>query len=527
MPVILFLTAAVYFRVAWHGFINFDDDVFVYENPIVSRGLTFEGVIWALTTPYEANWIPLSWISHMIDVSLFGLHPGGHHLVNLFFHLGSTCFLFLLLERTTHRPYDSGMVAFLFALHPLHVESVAWIAERKDVLSLFFAFLSLLLYAGYVERPALSRYLCTLGAFSGGLLSKSMVVTIPIVMLLLDYWPLGRTPWSMGSGDGERRSPGRLFVEKIPFLILSLIVGLITLRAQTSDGEQGYTLLARAGRAAVGIFVYLRKTVAPYDLAVIYPFEKYGPSLLTVLSASIVLLLITAMASWSARRMPWLFVGWIWFLVTLAPVSGIIQIGQHSVADRYTYLPLVGIFIALVWSVSDWLGRFQQGETMRVCLSAVVILFCVVATSLQLRYWKDGFTAMTRAVQVSPNNWVALNNLGLLHLREGNSDEAIRLFSQSIVAKPTYSLAHLNLGVAYMVRGELEKARDAYLWARRFDPYNPKIHLGLGTVYLSLGERDKAEEEYQTLKGMGAAEAERLFDLIRQNEGTTPLPKNR
>jgi len=527
LPLTLLLTALVYARVAWHDFINFDDDVFVYENPVVSRGLTLDGVLWGVTTPYEANWIPLTWVSHMLDVSLFGLNPGGHHLVNLLFHLGSTALLYLLLLRMTDRPPESGMVALLFALHPMRVESVAWIAERKDVLSTFLALLTLLLYARHAERPSPRGYLCTLGAFAAALLAKSMVVTIPLVMFLLDVWPLGRFSWGTGVKGVPRQSAGRLLVEKIPFLTLSAIVGVITYRAQTSPGDQGYTLIARTGRALVGVFVYLRKTLLPTDLAVIYPFEKYGPPPTTVLLALTGVTLITVGAFLAARRAPWCVTGWLWFLVTLAPVSGIIQIGQHSVADRYTYLPHIGLFIGIVWSASHLLRHLPRGETVALVTSLLVASLCAIGTSLQLRHWKDGFAAMSRAVQVSPGNWVALNNLGLLHLKQGNSDEAIRLFTESIRAKPSYSLAHLNLGVAYMMRGEFGKARDAYLLGARFDPYSPKIHLGLGTVYLALGEREKALEEYRILREMGAPEGERLYELLREQNTLPPSTPQR
>lgn len=490
---LFFLTLAVYLRVGFHDFINFDDDVFVYDNPVVSRGLTPEGIVWAFTTPHEANWIPLSFISHMLDVTLFGMSPGGHHLVNLLFHLGSTLLLFLLLNRTTGRPFRSGMVAALFALHPLHVESVAWIAERKDVLSLFLGMVALHCHERYVRKGGW-WYLALVGAFAASLLAKPMMVTLPVVMLLLEWWPLGRFE---REGEGRRRIILRGCLEKIPLLALSLGAGIMTILAQRGGGElsQGYTLAARLGRSAIATLTYLKKMVLPTDLAVIYPFSKYPPTIMTVLSASGAVLILTLLALLVARRIPYLATGWFWYLVTLLPVSGIIQIGQHEVADRYTYLPLTGIFIAAVWGAGDLAERLKIPGRVTMAAGGVLIAVMGVLTSLQLRHWKDGEAAMSRAVAVSPGNWVALNNLGLIRLKQGRVDEAIRLFRESISAKPTYSLAHLNLGVAFMSLERYGEARETLEWARRFDPYNPKIRLALGTVYHWTGEELLAQRE--------------------------------
>lgn len=509
---LVFITLAVYLRVGFHDFINFDDDVFVYDNPVVSRGLTIDGIIWAFTTPHEANWIPLSFISHMLDVSLFGMNPGVHHLVNLLFHLGSTLLLFLLLDRTTGRPFRSGMVAVLFALHPLHVESVAWIAERKDVLSLFLGMVALHCHERYVRNGGW-WYLALVGAFAASLLAKPMMVTLPVVMLLLEWWPLGRFD---REGDGRRNIVLRGCLEKIPLLALSLGAGVITILAQRGGGElaQGYTLAARLGRSAIASLTYLKKMVLPTDLAVIYPFSKYPPTTMTVLAASGAVLIVTLSALVVARRFPYLATGWFWYLVTLLPVSGIIQIGQHEVADRYTYLPLTGIFIAVVWGAGDLAERLKIPGRVSLAACGVLIAVMVILTSLQLRHWRDGEAAMSRAVAVSPGNWVALNNLGLIRLKQGEVQEAISLFSRSIEAKPSYALAYLNLGVAFMTAGDDDKAMDSFLWGLRFDPFNPKIRLGLGTIHHRRGETAKALQELAILRQWGAREADLLERVI-------------
>lgn len=519
LPAIIVITLLVYLQVAWHDFINFDDDVFVYENPMVAAGLTLEGIRWAFTTAHEVNWIPLSWLSHMLDVSLFGMNPGFHHLTNLFFHLCSTSLLYLFLNRTTSMPFRSGAVALLFALHPLHVESVAWIAERKDVLSAFFGMMTLFLYARYSEKPSASRYIATLASFVLGLLSKSMLVSFPVVLLLLDWWPMKRFPLS-GSGSAEnRRDIRRIFLEKIPFFLFAGAASVITYIAQQGQGElsQGYTLISRAGRAAIAYLTYLKMTVWPFDLAIIYPFSKYPPTLFAMLGSGLVILALSVAAFWLSRRYPIFLTGWLWYLVTLFPVSGIIQIGQHEIADRYTYIPLIGIFIILVWGACDSVERFTSAR--KVLLGLALLLFaCMTAmTAVQLRHWKDGFSLFSHTVSVTNGNWVALNNLGLFYLNDGKVDKAVSLFNESIAAKPTYALAYLNLGAAYLMTKQYEKSLEALLWSFRFDPYNPKVRFGLGTVYHHLGEREKALAEERALRGMGAREADMLLQVFKTN----------
>lgn len=521
LPAIVILTLAVFSPVAWHDFINYDDDVFVYANPNITSGLTLASMRWAFTTAHEVNWIPLTWMSHMLDIQLFGLNAGGHHLVNLLLHAASSGVLYVFLKRVTGTPWRSAVVAILFALHPLHVESVAWVAERKDVLSAFFGMLTLLAYARYSETPGAGRYLATLLLFLLGLLSKPMLVSLPIVLLLLDYWPLGRMSIPAEGGAATQR-PGalRLLVEKLPFFALSACSSVITYLVQQSEGElsQGYTLLSRAGKACIAYVTYLYKMIWPVDLAVLYPFPKYPPSSAKILTCLVILLVISAAVLWLKQRCPYLVTGWAWYIVTLLPVIGLIQIGQHSIADRYTYVPLIGIFIMVAWGVPQLLEGWPARGVILGGISAVILGAMIVLTSLQLRYWQNGFTMFSHTVAVTEDNWVAQNNLGLIYLKEGKTDDAIRLFNASIKAKPSYVLAHLNLGIAYLSTNDLAAAADSFRWALQFDPRTPQAHYCLGQIHLLRGERQLALQEYQTLQAMGSDFAPQLLDLINSSQ---------
>jgi hypothetical protein len=520
LPAIVILTLAVFSPVAWHDFISFDDDVFVYENPNIRAGLTFEAIRWAFTTAHEVNWIPLTWMSHMLDVQLFGLNAGGHHLVNLLLHAASSGLLFVFLKRVTGASWRSAAVAMLFAVHPLHVESVAWVAERKDVLSAFFGMLTLLSYAWYSEKPGAGRYLTTLLLFLLGLLSKPMLVTLPVVLLLLDYWPLGRMPavaeWRRA---GLRSGTIRLFVEKVPFFALSACSSVITYLVQQTGGQlpQGYTLMSRAGKACIAYVNYLYKMVWPVDLAILYPFPKYQPSSAKMLVCAVILLAISAAVLWLRQRSPYLVTGWCWYFVTLLPVIGLIQIGQHSIADRYTYMPLIGIFIMVAWGAPQILARWPSRGIMLGGISAAVLATMIVLTSLQLRRWLNGFTIFSHTVAVTKDNWVAQNSLGLIYLQSGKTDEAIRLFKESIDSKPSYALAHLNLGAAYLITGEYDKAIESFRWSIRFGGANPKAHNGLGLAYLKLGKRELALSEYRILDESGSPYAADLLEMINKH----------
>jgi len=523
---IALIVLAVFSPVLWHDFINYDDDVFVFANPNVTSGITLESLRWAFTTAHEVNWIPLTWISHMLDIELFGLNPAGHHAVNVVIHAASSALLFQFFKRTTGLQWQSAAVALLFALHPLHVESVAWVAERKDVLSAFFGMLTLCAYARYARKPGTSAYLLTLFLFLLGLLSKPMLVTLPLVLLLLDWWPLGRISQAEGTLYSQWSVVSRLFVEKIPFLVLSACSSIITYLVQRMEGElvQGYTLLSRSGKACIAYVSYLHKMLWPVDLAVIYPFSKYPPSSAKIAASAGFLILASVIVVWFGRRLPYLVTGWFWYMVTLLPVIGLIQIGQHSVADRYTYIPLIGIFIMATWGVAHLLAGWKSRQIILCGLSLFCITAMIVLTTRQLKHWENGYTVFSRAVEVTEGNWVALNNLGMIFLKEGKVDDAIHFFKESVRAKPSFVLAYVNLGFAYQTKNELDAAVDAFTWALRLDPGNPGAVFSLGQIYTLKGDRRRAFEAYQVLEKTGPDIAPKLLELINAASpaGTTP-----
>jgi len=518
LPAILLITLAVFSPVVWHDFINLDDDVFVYANPNMKYGLTLESIRWAFTTPHEVNWIPLTWISHLLDVTLFGMNAGAHHAVNLLLHAANSGLLFLFLKRATGAPWRGAAAAFLFALHPLHVESVAWVAERKDVLSAFFGMLTLYAYTRYAEKPDVPRYLLTLILFLLGLLSKPMLVTLPVVLLLLDWWPLGRLHGAAAEALSATRTNGfRLLIEKIPFFILSFCSSVITYMVQQAEGElaQGYTLLSRTGKACIAYVTYLQKMVWPAKLALLYPFSKYPPTSTQIVFSFLLLLLLTAVVIWLWRRAPYLVTGWGWYLITLLPVIGLIQIGQHSVADRYTYIPLIGIFVMVVWGLPQLMEGWKCRNSALSCLAGLCLVVMILLTSLQLRHWESAFTILTHTIAVTESNWVAQNNLGLIYLGNGRVNEAVFHFKESIKAKPSYILAHLNLGVAYMEANELDLALESFRWALQFDPLNPSAHYSRGRIFVAQGDKRRALEEYQTLQQVGSSFAPMLLEMIQ------------
>ncbi len=360
------VTTAAYLQITRNEFILFDDDQYVTENIHVLHGLTFESVRWALTTGHAANWHPVTWLSHMADIEVFGLNPAGHHLTSLLLHIFNSVLVCLVLERLTGVFWPGACVAALFALHPLHVESVAWVAERKDLLSAFFWFLTMGAYGFYVECPTRGRYAAVVAFFVFGLLSKPMVVTLPVVLLLLDYWPLGRL-----CGEAGRR-PSKalaLLLEKWPLLLLAVLSGVVTFCAQQSAGAvsslEKTPLSARIANASVSYIEYIRKTFWPSHLAVLYPYPRMGIPAWQVLAAASAILGVTLYVIAKAERRPYLAVGWLWYLVTLVPVIGLVQVGSQARADRYTYIPLIGVFIMMAWGAADALERCRYRDCLR------------------------------------------------------------------------------------------------------------------------------------------------------------------
>jgi tetratricopeptide (TPR) repeat protein len=519
---------AAYSQVRHFDFVNYDDPDFASQNPHVRAGLTVEGAIWAFTSSYVANWVPLTWLSHMADCSLFGQNAGAHHLTNVFLHALSTLLLFAGLRRMTGARWPSALVACLFALHPLHGESVAWIAERKDVLSGVFWFLTIWVYIRYTERPGTLRYALLLAVFSLGLLAKPMLVTLPFVLLLLDVWPLGRA----AIGGGRTRT-AVLVREKAPLFVLAAAASLATYLAQEGGGAvmslHSISMGRRVANAFVSYLAYLGQMVWPAGLAVFYPFPEnaawWQPATCALAVGGITIAVVRAF-----RRAPFLLVGWLWYLGTLVPVIGVFQVGAQAHADRYTYLPLVGIFIMLAWSAADATRRSPRVKWVVCGVSAAICAVCLVLTRSQVGYWRDSEALFQHAIDVTRGNYVAYNNLGLAErgrhrlvqaiadyrealrirpsfldahnnlgealLKEDRVDEATVQILEALRLKPDFAEGHVNMGAALDKRGQLNAAMAEYREALRLAPGNGVAHSGLGGI---LADLDRTEEAFQEM----------------------------
>jgi protein O-mannosyl-transferase len=496
------VTFAVYLQVGNHQFIVFDDDTYVTQNEHVANGLTGPNIVWAFASVEEGNWHPVTWLSHMADVQLYGMNPRGHHLTNVALHIVSSLLLLFLLLRMTGSLGRSSFVAALFALHPLHVESVAWVAERKDLLCAFFWFLTLLFYTDYVKKRKTGLYLLTLFSFVLGLMSKPMLVTLPIVMLLIDFWPLERyRDVEQHPGQQQLSSIVKVLIkEKIPFFICSLFSGVITIYAQhkggATSGLDTVPFLFRLENALVAYATYLAKTLYPHDLGVLYPIKSSLP-LGQVTGSLFVLLLISVVALRGWRRYPFFSVGWFWFLITLLPVIGLIQVGSQSMADRYTYLPGIGLFIMFSWGVPALSGRLQHRERFLAPLAALVILASALATWRQLGYWRDSIALFQHTLQVTSNNYLINSNLGGALAQKGNLDAAIQQFNESLQINQNFATTHYNLGLTLVDKGDLDGGIQQLEVALRMTPNDAKTHYGLAVALFRKGSVDAGIRHYQ------------------------------
>ncbi len=495
------ITVAVYGQTGRHEFITFDDGLYVTGNPQVLRGITGPGLSWAFSTLATGNYHPVTWLSHMADVAVFGLDAGRHHLVNVALHAVNTVLLFLVLARMTGATVRSAFAAALFAVHPLHVESVAWVAERKDLLAAFFFLLTLWAYAGYAEKRTAGRYAAVLLAAAMGLLSKAILVTIPFVLLLLDYWPLGRfaRPGASLPPEAAGRAPlpwRRLVVEKIPLAALSLAACAVALVAQTAAGATDsagtYPFGFRAANAVISYGRYLAKLVWPSPLAVYYPYPAAGLAAWTIALSGAALLAITALAVREAARRPFLLVGWLWYLGMLVPVIGLVQVGEQSMADRYTYLPLIGVFVAAVWGAS---GLFANGpgRSRLVGVAGVAAIAVLAACAWgQTGYWRDSGSLYEHALEATADNWIMHNNLGVVRARQGRIDEAARHYAEALRIAPDFGAANFNLGEMLLVRGEVNRSVPYLERAAGLAPGNAVVRLVLGTALARQGRTDEA-----------------------------------
>jgi protein O-mannosyl-transferase len=520
------VTLLVYAPMLWHGFVNYDDPDYITGNPHVTGGLTWANVVWAFTSSDAANWHPLTWISHMTDCQLFGVnHPAGHHLMNMLFHTANSLLLFLLLEKLTGAIWRSFFVAALFAWHPLHVESVAWASERKDVLSAFFWMLTLLAYSRYAQRRSSSGYLAALFFFACGLMSKPMVVTLPFVLLLLDFWPLGRI--SIQNSKPEIQKLFRLFAEKIPFFALSLVSCLITYHAQSGAlwSTQALSFNFRLANAFMSYVRYISKIFWPTDLALIYPYPHYWP-FAEVIGVAALLAMLSAIFILQARRFPYLPVGWFWFLGTLVPAIGLVQVGVQSMADRYTYLPGIGIFILAVWGVNDLLNSQPQKIKINALAGGIALASCLAATSIQLKYWRSSPELFLHAVEVTTDNYAAEDCLGKALENIGKKAEAEKLYTEAVRIEPDYPMAQFDLGMIQIEQGKPDEASNHLATAVQLWPHNPVMQFDFGVFLAQHGQPDAAAAHFKAALADKAdfPEARQQLDLLSAKTNT---PANR
>jgi tetratricopeptide (TPR) repeat protein len=520
---LLLATLAAYRGLGSNGFVFFDDDLFVTANPHVQKGLQGESIAWAFTTTHASNWHPLTWLSHMLDVQLFGLDPGKHHRSNLLLHALNALLLLLVLHRLTGALWRSALVAALFALHPLHVESVAWIAERKDLLSTLFWLLTLAAWLAFVRSRRAAPYLLAVLLYALGLMAKPMLVTLPFTLLLLDYWPLGRLPVPL---RGQAATLRRLLLEKAPLFALSAASCVVTFHAQRAGGAvatlEHISLGDRIANAVWAYGAYLAKTLWPADLAVFYPLPPGGHPAGEVALAVLLLLGLSAGALRLAGRAPYLLTGWLWTLGTLVPVIGLVQVGSQAMADRYTYVPLIGIFLAAAWGLDALVAGHPaaRGAAALAAVGALAAMFA--ATRQQTAYWKDTETLFGRAVAVTSGNWLAHDFIGLSLAFSGQDrmEEAIRHFEEAIGIDPRHPGVHNNLAMALRESGRLDEAVAHYQEALRLRPDAPVPLKNLGTTLLQMGRHSEAVDALARSVRLAPDDSDALLLLGQALEGT-------
>ena len=513
---LVLITLALYWPVSHFEFNNYDDGQYITKNPNVQNGLTLPAIKWAFTAVgYGGNWHPLTWLSHLLDIELFGFHAGGHHFTNVLLHTANTLLLFLLLRRWTGNLWRPAFVAALFGWHPLHVESVAWVAERKDVLSTFFFFLTLLAYCRYASELKMKNgkrkiyYGLALLFFALGLMAKPMLVSLPIILLLLDYWPLRRiydllfAIYGSGKDTADLECAGtvslvRAVVEKVPFFALTAASCVITYVAQGPAVQDltKFSLVDRAGNALVSYAKYLGKVFWPANLAVPYPYVHHLPPM-EVAGAAILLLAVSVLSVRLARSHPPLFVGWFWFLITLVPVIGLVQVGGEPMADRYMYIPSVGIFVIMAWEAPILL-KASSDDSLALPAAAIVLMGCWVLAAGQISYWRNSMTLWTHTLQVTKNNAAAESNLAFELDAEGRFDEAIHHAREALRIRPGFAEAENNLGCLLSKRGDVAEGVPYLEAAVKANPQHVQYYLNLALAYRQLGRLDEAAAEYRS-----------------------------
>jgi len=543
-------TLIAFWQLKDNDFVNYDDYKYIVDNPHVKEGFDASTVAWAFTNYHVGHWHPLTWLSFILDYKLYGLNPSGYHLTNLFLHVINTLLLFLLFTGMTQAVWQSAAVAALFAIHPLHVESVAWVVERKDVLSTLFFILAMISYAGYVKRQKVQLYIVTLLLFIFGLMCKPMLVTLPFVLLLLDYWPLRR--FKLGSSDeaaqsaeltsGKQSSKKKktkrqtvevaphysslphLVKEKIPFFILSALSSLITVLAAqgagAASGLEALPLGTRISNAVVSYVIYMWKMIWPQNLAVFYPHPGMLP-VWEVLGALLVLALITYLVVRAANKFPYLPVGWLWYLGTMVPVIGIVQAGAQAMADRYTYIPLIGVFVMIVWGLPELAKTWRHQRIMLGILAGFIITMMVIGSWLQVRYWHESVTLFQHALDVTPQNATAHNNLGTAFREKGDMDKAIFHYMEAARIDPKDPKPYYNIGEVLAQRGEIKGAIPYFQKALDIKPDFLKARYNLGLAFMQMGDLEQASQHFrETIRIMPAdKEANLNMGVIQARRG--------
>jgi tetratricopeptide (TPR) repeat protein len=517
------ISLAVFGQTIRHDFVNFDDDLYVYNTPAIQAGLTIKGAALAFISPHAGNWHPLTTISHMLDCQLYGLNVGGHHATNIILHSFAVLLLFKVVRQMTGAVWKSAIVAALFAIHPLHVESVAWVSERKDVLSAVFFMLTLWAYVRYADAPAIGRYLIVTVIFAFGLMSKSMLVSTPVVLLLLDYWPLGRIQKSnvrsqKSKGSGRWSVVGGLLIEKIPLLILSTAAGVITfiLQKRATGAIPPLPWLWRVQNAFVSYVIYVWKTLWPTNLAVFYPHPNDTLAIWEVIFAILLLLAITAAAIVFRSQRPYLLTGWFWYLVMLVPVIGLVQVGEQGHADRYTYLPHIGLFLLVVWLAADVAAVRQSRPRFTMAAAIVIVVALACAAFVQTSSWRNSETLWSHALAVTSDNDVAHNNLGYLCDARDEVDKAISHFETALRIRSGKQDPHYDVGSAFMQmnlanalarKGQSDEAMVHYNEAIKLQPYYADAYYNRGNVLFGKDRIDEAIADWEKTLQMQPSDA--------------------
>jgi tetratricopeptide (TPR) repeat protein len=498
---LVLLILAAFEPLRHNDFISYDDDFYVTSNRYIQSGITRESVAWAFTTGHQANWHPLTWLSHMLDIELFGLNPLGHHLHNLLLHTVSTVLLFWLLHNMTGAVWRSAFVAMAFGIHPLRVESVAWAAERKDVLCALFWMLTIAAYLYYAKRGGINRYLLVVLCFGLGLMAKPMIITLPIVLLILDFWPLGRI---RKSADKKQRYGYRpasvwgLAAEKIPLFILTFASCIVTYLVQQHKGSVDSNSLSthHITNALVSYVGYLGKIFWPVNLAVLYPYSDNGFAWWQPIVFFLVLAVWSGFVIVRFHKQPYLAAGWFWYMVTLVPVIGLVQAGIQAMADRYTYLPSIGIFIILAWSVVEFSAKWRYQKILMGILSGLAAIAMVVGTRTQLTYWKDSITLFKHTLAVTHDNYMIHHNLGWILTKQNKFDEAVEQFNKTLQIQPDFPEANISLAAILIIRNQFDKAMALLQTALKMKPDDAAIHFNMGLIFEARQKFDEAIHAY-------------------------------